>query len=70
MTMNKVCQNTLLLGKRAPVANSGGCRDYRAECFTAVISHMRPSKTFFFFSKLNLGGRQLNVSMTIVLFTW
>ena len=34
-----------------------------AATFTAFTSHTRPSTTFFHFSKLNLGGRQLNVSM-------
>ena len=35
---------------------------------TAVTSHTRPSAIFFPFQKLSFGGRQSNVSMTIVMF--
>ena len=39
-----------------------------AHCLTAVTRHTRPTTIFFPFHKLSFGGRQSNVSMTIVVF--
>ena len=55
----------LALTKRVSVSPAFSLNRVR---LTAVTSHTRPSTIFFPFEKLSFGGRQSNVSMTIVVF--